>query len=260
MQYREIDWYDVPRYYDLIFSEGTEEEADFLEAMHRLYGRSSGKRMLEPGCGSGRLVAEMARRGYTVTGLDLSEPMLDFARTRLERDKLSAVLRRGDMAKFRIRGKCDIAHCLVSTFKYLLDEESARSHLESVRDALREGGIYILGFHLSDYDSRSRVRERWTANQDGLDVRCNIQAWPPDRKTRIERVRSRLVVEERGKTMRSETHWDFRTYDARQVRELLASVSGLKHIATYDMTYELGRKRRFDDEQLDNVLVLRRTS
>lgn len=40
----EDDWYDSPRYYDLIFDEDTVNEADFLEAMMWEYGiAESGK-------------------------------------------------------------------------------------------------------------------------------------------------------------------------------------------------------------------------
>ena len=67
--YRSVDWYDLPRYYDIVFEADTRAEADFLEAMAERWGRGAG-RILEPACGSGRLVEEMARRGHAVTGFD----------------------------------------------------------------------------------------------------------------------------------------------------------------------------------------------
>ena len=53
------------------------------------------------------------------------------------------------MSAFETPGTFDLAHCLVSTFKYLLTEAAARAHLRSVARALRPGGVYALGFHLS---------------------------------------------------------------------------------------------------------------
>ena len=63
-RYVELDWYDTPRYYDLVFDADTRREADFLETMHARHARRSkpGRRVLEPACGSGRLLVEMARR------------------------------------------------------------------------------------------------------------------------------------------------------------------------------------------------------
>ncbi|MCP3915864.1 MAG: class I SAM-dependent methyltransferase [bacterium] len=256
--FQTFDWYDTPLYYDLVFDVDTHEQADFLEALHAEYARGSGKRrVLEPACGSGRLMSELAARGWSVAGNDLSQPMLDFARERLAASGYAGQLTRADMADFKTRGKFDLAHCLVSTFKYLLTEDAARGHLESVARALRPGGIYVLGFHLTDYARSKRSRERWVVEEDGTRVVCNIQGWPADKKKRTERVRSRLVVTEDGTERRSETEWDFRTYDLRQVRRLLASVPALEHVATYDFHYDMGGERELDAELEDAIFVLR---
>lgn len=257
-RFETLDWYDVPRYYDLVFDEDTEREADFLEEMLARHGAASGRRALEPACGSGRLVEALAKRGWKVQGFDLSRPMLDHARSRLRDAGLSARLFEARMEDFAARGRVDLAHCLVSTFKYILRERDAKSHLECVADALAPGGVYVLGFHLSEYDVDQRTRERWVARDGDTEVVCNIQSWPPDKRRRVERVRSRLRVNEGGRERRTETYWDFRTYDARQVKRLLRSVPDLEHVATYDFTYDLDAPRELDDSQLDVVLVLRK--
>lgn len=258
MSWQPIDWYDTPRYYDLIFDADTTLEADFLEQALETYGETRGRRVLEPACGSGRLVVELARRGYDVMGYDLSRPMLDYAGARLEQAGLSARLELGALEEYAPPGRYDLAHCLVSTFKYVATEAGARAHLERVARALKVGGIYVLGFHLSDYDMQSRMRERWTASEGGTEVVCNIQSWPPERRRRRERTRSRLVVQEGGKELRSETEWWFRTYDAAQARRLLASVPAFELVALHDFNYELDYTRELDDSQLDCLFVLRR--
>ncbi len=255
-----VDWYDSPLYYDMVFDEDTHVEGDFLEQALARYGRSTGREILEPACGSGRLLEEMASRGYSVTGFDLNPKMLEFAGQRLRRRSLVGTLKTARLEDFRFRKKFDLAHCLVSTFKYLLDEKSARAHLECVRDSLKPGGLYVLGFHLSDYETTSRARERWVAKRAGTQVTCNIQSWPPDRRSRQEKVRSRLVVEKNGATRRFETYWQFRTYDAAQARRLFRSVPELEHLATYDFCYDFDAPRPFDDDQQDCVVVFRRES
>ena len=261
--FTELDWYETPRFYDLIFDQDTETEVDFLEGAYARHasgatGRRRPPSAYEPACGSGRLVAALARRGWRVSGADLSQSMLAYAGAGGARAGLEATLVEGDMAQHRPRGRFDLAHCLVSTFKYLASEADARSHLECVAGALRPGGIYVLGFHLTDYARRTRSRERWVAEEDGTRVVCNIQGWPADARARSERVRSRLVVTEAGAQRRSETSWTFRTYDARQTRALLRSVPALEHVATYDFHYDLEEPRVLGDEQLDTILILRR--
>lgn len=252
------DWYRLPLYYDIVFDADTRLEVAFLEALARRYGLPETLDVLEPACGSGRLVAALAARGHRVAGFDLSAEMLDFARRRLAARTLRADLKPGDMASFAFPKRFDLAHCFVSTFKYLLDEESARSHLACVARALRPGGLYVLGLHLTEYDWDRRQRERWIGERKGTRVVCNIQSWPADRARRLERVRSRLRVTERGATRLIETSWDFRTYDARELRSLLRSVPSLEHVATFDFGYDLADERPLDDEQMDCVLVLRK--
>lgn len=263
-EFEALDWYDAPRYYDIIFDVDTVKEADFLEAAFAKHAQvesaRTGLRVLEPACGSGRLVAEFARRGNSVSGFDASAPMLEFARTRLAQQGLGAELFEARMESFGVRKSFDLAHCLVSTFKYVDSEEHAREHLRCIARALRPGGIYALGFHLSVYEYEGFDRERWVAERDGTHVVCNIQGWPADAKTRTERVRSRMAVQEAGRELRLETNWTFRTYNVRQVRALLRAVPELEHVATYDFTYRIDVPRPLDGEQLDILLILRRTA
>ncbi len=255
-KYSPLDWYEAPLYYDLAFADRTSRESDFLEEMMRCYvGR--GRRILEPACGSGRLLASLAARGYRVDGFDAAAAMVDFSRRRLARTPSRVWQAR--MESFATRGRYHLAHCLVSTFKYLLTEAHARAHLEQIASALVSGGIYVLGFHLTDYSQTRCERERWTGAGHGLEVVCNIAGWPPCRRRRRERLRSRLVVRRAdAKTERYETSWEFRTYDARQFRRLLASVPTLEHVATYDFDYDASREVVFGDGQLDHVVILRR--
>ncbi|TDJ71041.1 MAG: class I SAM-dependent methyltransferase [Planctomycetota bacterium] len=257
-RFETLDWYETPKYYDIVFDVDTSKEADFLAAIYERYAGTRGKRVLEPACGSGRLLVELARRGWSVTGDDRSQPMLAYARERLDSAGLVGTLRRNDMADFHTRGRFDLAHCFVSTFKYLLTEKAARAHLECIARALKPGGVYALGFHLTDYAATGRTRERWVAQRGDTRVVCNIQGWPADRRRRLEQVRARLVIDEGGVRKRSETTWNFRTYDASQVRRLLRSVPALEHVATYDFRYDADECCRLSDAQYDTLLILRR--
>ncbi|MEZ5976244.1 MAG: hypothetical protein R3E96_15810, partial [Planctomycetota bacterium] len=56
----------------------------------------------------------------------------------------------------------------------------------------------------------------------------------------------------------TETHWQFRTYDATQVRRLLRKVPDLELVATHDVLYEIAEVLPFDDELCDALLILRK--
>ena len=253
------DWYNSPRYYDLIFDEDTVNEADFLEAMMWKHGVADTGKILEPACGSGRLVAEFARRGYEVDGFDLNENMLEFAQHRLAEDDLWANLWADPMQSFRTKKRYDMAHCLVSTFKYLTSEEDAVANLRKVAACLRKGGLYVLGIHLSQYGRETFEHERWVVERDGVKVVSNTRTWPADKKTRTEKLRNRLRVKHAGKPEKTlETHWQFRTYDAAQLSSLLAQVPELEAVAFHDFNCDVSIERQLDDEYEDMIAVLKK--
>lgn len=254
-RFQEVDLYDHPRYYDVIFDEGTAEEADFLEAVWAKHCRRRVKRLLEPACGTGRLLIELAKRGYEGEGFDASEAMLRHGRKRAGG---RVTLSEQRMESFRVGKKVDAAYSLISSFKYLLTESAALAHLERVAASLKSGGLFILGLHLTDYRRERPVHERWVVTQDGLRVICNTRTWPADQSRRRERVRNRLRIEEADGTLRlHESEWEFRTYAAVQLRRLLSKVKDLQLIASYDFSYDLETPRDLDDSQEDIVLVLR---
>ena len=258
--YEPFNWYETPLYYDIVFDEETPREEAFLCNIMEQHGTSVGKRILEPACGSGRLMLAMAQRGFSVEGFDLSEPMLGFAKKRLDEHGIKGKMYAADMANFSspTKKKFDLAHCLVCSFKYILEEDEARSHLNCIADALAPGGVYVLGIHLTDYEDRCKNRERWTASRDGVDVVCNIQGWPADQKARRELVRARLLVNDGEISKKYETHWTFRTYSLRQMNSLIQSVPRLEHVATYDFYHDIEHMIPFDGEQLDTILILQR--
>ncbi len=255
-----LDWYDTPLYYDIVFSGDDRTEGEFLSALVERYGppRRGRRRSLEPACGSGRMLLELARRGFDVAGFDLSPQMLAFARDRLRRAGVRGKLFEARLEDFEAPGTFDLAHCMVNTFKYLLDEESVQAHFRHVARALTPGGLYVIGLHLTQYEDRRCNHERWRQARGAVEVTCNIRGWPPERRERLERVRSRLAVVDKGVVRRTETEWRFRTYDWKQLKSSLARAQSFEHIATFDFTYDLGAPREMPDDHLDAVVVLRK--
>ncbi len=69
----------------MVFRDETQMEVEFFEEAFKRFATGTVQKVMEPGCGSGRLIAEMAARGYQCTGLDLSVPSLAYLRNRLKR-------------------------------------------------------------------------------------------------------------------------------------------------------------------------------
>jgi SAM-dependent methyltransferase len=252
------NWFDYPQYYDIAFQATTQQEADFIEAACRKYCPFAARRFLEPACGSGRLTAELAGRGYQVTGFDLSQPALTYLRRRLARRRLHAETFEAEMSSFRLDRQVDAAYCTVTTFRHLLTEQAARDHLRCVAGSLRPGGTYVLGFHLLRLDLANDVL-RWTERRRETKVTVTLRVLSSDLRRRLENLCVSLLVSQRGrKEVRLQHEFQLRTYTAKQFRRLLDSVPSLELCDVYDFRYDIQHPLSLNDEMAYGVFVLRR--
>jgi SAM-dependent methyltransferase len=250
--------YDHPCYLDLAFSDETCREADFIEAACRRYVSFPCRRLLEPGCGGGRLIVELARRGYDLTGFDRNPRAVKFTQARVQRRGLSAAIFAADMRCFRLPQPVDAAFCTLNTFRHLLTEADARQHLECVADALRRGGIYLLGFHLLPPDAADESRERWQVRRRSACVRAALEVRQADRRRRREVLRLTLRVQTPKRCFALRSDLVLRTYSAEQFRRLLAATPQFELVDVFDFWYEIDRPLALSDRLADAVFVLRK--
>jgi len=248
-------------YYDLVFDQTTDAEVVFLEGIAHRHG-TPGKQVLEPGCGSGRLVHALTRRGWSVAGFDIEPKALAYAKARLpEAKRMSTELSIGRFDDFRARrGRFDLAHCLYSSLLHATEPGRAERHLQLVCEALRVGGIYALGLHLAEYDRTEPIRERSDCRREGLRVIYTLRHDLPDPVSRLQPMRCRLTVRDAGsdRVRRLESRWNFRTYNERELRRLLRSEPRLRLVATHDFHHDLDRLNQGPSASIDRVLVLKR--
>jgi len=258
MAARKIDCYDYPQYWDLAFRSETRLEADFVEAAARKYCDFPVRRLLEPGCGGGRLVVAMAARGYDVTAYDLNERAIRYVGRRLARRKLQANVFVGDMTEVLLTRPVDAAFNTLNTFRHLTCEDDALRHLESIAKSLRPGGIYVLGFHLLPPDAEETCIERWSAQHGATRVGITLRVLDFDRRRRIEVIRFSLRVRSGRRDLRIAADYEFRIYQAHQFRRLLDKVPQLELCDVYDFWYDIEDPLTLNNELGDAVFVLRR--
>lgn len=141
-------------------------EADFLERHLRL---SPGARVLDVPCGHGRLAIELARRGYEVLGVDISQELLGAARTDAVASSLAGAVSfsRADMRDLAWREELDAAFCAGSSFGFLGDAGDAE-FLAAVAATLRPGGRFVLDASKVAESLFPAFRERHEMEKDGI--------------------------------------------------------------------------------------------
>lgn len=138
-------WFETifdERYPDLFGPlEGDPEEE--VAQMLAILPLPPGAALVDIGCGRGRHAIPLSRRGYRVTGVDLSEKMLGLARESAKREGASVEWVREDMRKFVRPGAFDACLSLFTSFGFFGDEEN-QGVLINVGRSLKEGGIFLL--------------------------------------------------------------------------------------------------------------------
>ena len=120
--------------------ETTHAEANFIQ---EALGLPTQAKILDVPCGGGRLGLELASRGYQVTGVDFSLPLIEHARAKAVAQDVSVDWEHRDMRDLPWVGEFDGALCFWSSFGYFDDQGNA-DFLRAVSAALKPGAPFLL--------------------------------------------------------------------------------------------------------------------
>lgn len=106
-------------------------------------------KLVDLGCGTGRLIEEFAKLGYDCTGVDLSEQMLTVAREKFQSCEKKPEWIQANLVDLSMIGDNTFQHaaCLFSTLGMLRGEENRRSFLAHARRILVTGGHLVIHAH-----------------------------------------------------------------------------------------------------------------
>jgi SAM-dependent methyltransferase len=116
------------------------------------------RRLLDLCCGTGQLAVHFLEHGYSVTGIDLSEPMLHYARENAAPYVASGQARflQGDAADFALDEQFGLVVSTFDALNHLPDEEALRACFQCVYRVLAPGGTFLF-----DLNTRAGLRAKW---------------------------------------------------------------------------------------------------
>jgi SAM-dependent methyltransferase len=258
MEYLAGSVYDYPKYYDLIYGSDWKAELGFLQSCIDRYLDGKARRIFEPACGTGRLLVRLGRSGYQVSGLDLNSKAVAYCNRRLERYGLPATALTGDMADFRLPQQVDVGFNMINSFRHLLDPTAAVRHLQAMARALRRGGLYVLGLHLTPTRGEPMSEESWSARRGNLAATVRLWTTQRNRMKRHERCAMVYDIFTPTRHMRLTDEVVFRMYTWPQFRRLLASVPEFEIASVHDFSYDIDQRICVGATTEDSVFVLRK--
>lgn len=129
--------------------------------LREFYERAAGngeRTLLDLACGAGHLALHFLEQGYRVTGIDLSESMLEYARrnTAIYIESGQARFIQADAAHFTLDRPVGLAVSTYDALNHLENLAALGSCFRSVRAALLEGGLFIF-----DLNTRLGLKQNW---------------------------------------------------------------------------------------------------
>jgi SAM-dependent methyltransferase len=135
-------WFDTPYYHILYRNRGDEEAQEFMQNLVRFLKLPKGASILDLACGKGSHAVYLNKLGYNVTGVDLSENSISYAR-QFENENL----------KFHVHCMCepmgekyDAVFNLFTSLGYFEDERENRESILAIKEEIKEGGWGVIDF------------------------------------------------------------------------------------------------------------------
>ncbi|MHA4896406.1 class I SAM-dependent methyltransferase [Pedobacter sp. PWIIR3] len=150
-------WFNSP-FYHILYSQRNDEEAEYLiDNLSAYLKPEADARILDIACGRGRHAIYLNKKGYDVTGIDLSEQSIKYAQ-QFEQRNLHFFVH--DMRKLAFINYFDIALNMFTSFGYFDTEKDHVNALKSFRKGLKADGTLVI-----DYFNTQKILKNLT-NQE----------------------------------------------------------------------------------------------
>ena len=148
--------------------------ADFIEKTVERYYDGKPELVLDLGCGTGKMTLELSKRGYDMTGIDISTEMLDVARDVAEQEGLSEKILWlcQDMTEFELYGTVDVTVSCLDCINHLTDKKSLDKCFYLVHNYLIPDGLFIF-----DINGKRKFEETYADNSYVMEEGGNVCIW-----------------------------------------------------------------------------------
>jgi len=227
------DWFENEAFwkelYPYLFSQKmfrlAEEQVDKVIRLTGFHGGA----VLDLCCGPGRFSVLLAKKGYRVTGVDLSPFLLEKARKRAAAAGAQVDWVQSDMRDFVRENAFDLALNIFTSFGYFQDKNDNLKVLGNVFRSLKPGGIFLLDVNGKEIAARRLQSTIGEVMDDG-----SLRVERPEVLDDWTRIRNEWIIiqDEKTKTFR----FDLFVYSGQELRELLerAGFIGVQLFGSFD--------------------------
>lgn len=125
---------------------------------------SKNDKILEPMCGSGRFYVPLLRDGYSITGFDLSEDMLEACRKKCFKLGIKPNIFKADLVDYQCNRKYKYIFIPVGSISLLISENDLYQSLSNIYNCLENNGVFV--FSYLGLESKSEDINEWKEMQN----------------------------------------------------------------------------------------------
>lgn len=129
------------QYYDAIYDTYA---GDHVVAFYADLATQAGGEILELACGTGRIAIPLARRGFSVTGIDVADAMLQQARAKSKTEGLQIEWHTGDVRDFDLGKRFGLVFLPSNALCHLLTRNDFESAMACVRRHMDDGARFVV--------------------------------------------------------------------------------------------------------------------
>jgi len=216
---------------DYFFPE-RDDEIDFWEDIASDYGKD----VLHLMCGTGEISVGLAKKGFDVTALDLTEAMIYVAEDRIEEEGVDNVeLLNEDARYFNLDKKFDFAFVSTGDYHHFTSREDIDKFLAKSYAHLRPGGALAIElFPLPENDFQREQKEfaPLRAPPEGVDVwKTNQTSFDSD--SQLLEIKEELFVDKQDEAKRGKYDIQLKLFSKEEMKEVLRE-SGFENITFLD--------------------------
>lgn len=192
--------------------------------------KKKGAKLLELACGTGIQSLHFAQAGFDVTGLDLSQDMLDLAAKRVKKAHVNIPFVQGNMLDLSAVGTFDYVTCYSDSICYMQDEVEVGDVFKQVYDHLKEGGVFIFDVH-STYQI-DEVFPGYSYHENAEDFAMVWDSYADDAPHSVVHELTFFIQDEDGRFTRYDEVHEERTYEV-LTYDILLEQAGFKSFKLY---------------------------
>ena len=113
------------------------------------------KDYLDVACGTGNVTVRLAKHFKDIYAVDLSEDMLREAFNKLKENRIKGKIICQDMTEMQLNRKFDLITSVLDSTNYITDEDDLEKYFSSVKEHLKDDGIFI--FDVNSYYKLSEI-------------------------------------------------------------------------------------------------------